>query len=115
MLKTSVNDMRLFYARCYRILAAFQAEDGQTETARTHARSGVTARDVPGLPEQLSRREKEVLALLAERFTNREIGERLHISTATVKRHAHSIYDKLNVKGRREAVTKAFGLGLISE
>ena len=90
--------MRLFYARCYRILAAFQAEDGQTETARTHARSGVTARDVPGLPEQLSRREKEVLALLAERFTNREIGERLHISTATVKRHAHSIYDKPNVK-----------------
>jgi LuxR family maltose regulon positive regulatory protein len=98
-----------------RILAAFQAQDGPTETAQTHARSGVTTRDVPGLPEQLSRREKEVLALLAARLTNKEIGERLYISTATVKRHAHSIYDKLDVKGRREAVTKAFGLGLISQ
>ena len=32
-----------------------------------------------------------------------------------VRNHLCSIYDKLNVKGRREAVTKAFGLGLISE
>ena len=65
------------------------------------------------MPEQLSRREKEVLALLVERLTNREIGERLFISTATVKRHAHNIYEKLNVKSRREAVTKALALGLI--
>jgi len=36
------------------------------------------------------------------------------IAPDTVKRHAHSIYAKLNVKGRYEAVTKAVGLGLIS-
>ena len=53
--------------------------------------------------------------LLVERLTNKEIGEQLFISTATVKRHAHNIYEKLNVKGRHEAVTKAVGLGLISE
>jgi len=48
-------------------------------------------------------------------LTNREIGERLFISTATVKRHAHNIYEKLNVKSRREAVTKAVALGLITD
>ena len=63
----------------------------------------------------MSPREKEVLALLVGRLTNKEIGERLFISTATVKRHAHNIYEKLNVKGRREAVTKAVGLGLIAD
>jgi ATP/maltotriose-dependent transcriptional regulator MalT len=36
------------------------------------------------------------------------------IAPDTVKRHAHSIYEKLNVKGRYEAVTKAVRLGLIS-
>ena len=98
-----------------RILAAFQAESGQTSTAQQDASTGVTVRDIAGLPEQLSRREKEVLALLVERLTNKEIGKRLFISTATVKRHAHNIYEKLNVKSRREAVTKAIGLGLIAD
>ena len=98
-----------------RILAAFQAESGQTSKAQQDTNTGVTVRDVAGLPEQLSRREKEVLALLVERLTNREIGERLFISTATVKRHAHNIYEKLNVKSRREAVTKAVALGLITD
>mgnify|MGYP000099376210 CR=1 FL=1 len=67
------------------------------------------------MPEHLSRREKEVLALLVARLTNNEIGERLYISTATVKRHAHNIYQKLNVKNRREVVTKAVALGLITD
>jgi LuxR family maltose regulon positive regulatory protein len=98
-----------------RILAAFQAESGQTSKTQQDTNAGVTVRDVAGLPEQLSRREKEVLALLVERLTNREIGERLFISTATVKRHAHNIYEKLNVKSRREAVTKAVALGLITD
>ena len=97
-----------------RILAAFQSEGGQTDPSRTGTRAGVSINDVAGLPESLSPREKEVLALLVERLTNKEIGEKLFISTATVKRHAHSIYEKLNVKGRHEAVTKAVGLGLIS-
>ena len=75
----------------------------------------VTINDSAGLPESLSRREKEVLALLVERLTNNEIGERLFISTATVKRHAHNIYEKLNVRGRREAVAEAVGLGLLAD
>ncbi len=98
-----------------RILAAFASKDGGTGATQADATARVTIKDVAGLPEPLSRREKDVLALLLRRLTNKEIGERLFISTATVKRHAHNIYEKLNVKGRREAVTKAVGLGFISD
>ena len=98
-----------------RILAAFQSEGGQADASQTGTRVAVSINDIAGLPESLSPREKEVLALLVERLTNKEIGAQLFISTATVKRHAHSIYEKLNVKGRHEAVTKAVGLGLISD
>ena len=63
--------------------------------------------------EPLSRRETEVLALLAERMTNREIGEKLYISPATVKRHTHNIYGKLGVSSRKAAVAKATGIGIV--
>jgi len=98
-----------------RILAAFRSERGPTGTVQAHKQAGVTINNMAGLPEHLSPREQEVLALLVGRLTNKEIGERLFISTATVKRHAHNIYEKLNVKGRREAVTKAVGIGLIAD
>ena len=91
-----------------RILAAFRSEGGQTDAAlQADTKAGITIMDLAGSPEQLTRREKEVLALLVGRLTNKEIGERLFISTATVKRHAHNIYEKLNVKGRHEAVDKS--------
>jgi LuxR family maltose regulon positive regulatory protein len=97
------------------ILAAFGSEGSRSDAAQADTRTGITIRDIPDLPEHLSPREKEVLALLVKRLTNKEIGEQLFISIATVKRHAHSIYEKLNVKGRHEAVAKAVGLGLISD
>ncbi len=54
----------------------------------------------------LTKRENEVLALLAQGFLYKEIGERLGISTYTVKVHLHSIYEKLHVQSRTEAVIK---------
>ena len=111
--RLELNGEKLQYVG--RILAAFQAESEPTRAIQQDTITGVTVRDVVGMPEHLSRREKEVLALLVERLTNNEIGERLYISTATVKRHAHNIYEKLNVKNRREAVTKAVALGLITD
>jgi LuxR family maltose regulon positive regulatory protein len=98
-----------------RILAAFRAERGQADEAHPAPTPGISIKGIAGLPEPLSHREQEVLMLLAGRLSNKEIGDRLYISTHTVKRHAHSIYEKLNVKGRREAVTKALGLGLITD
>jgi LuxR family maltose regulon positive regulatory protein len=63
--------------------------------------------------EALSKRELQVLGLLAARLNNSEIADRLHISTVTVKRHVANIYQKLGVHGRREAVAKAEGLGML--
>ena len=63
--------------------------------------------------EPLSKRETEVLGLLAEHLTNKEIGKKLFISPQTVKRHTHNIYGKLGVNGRKAAVAKASGFGII--
>lgn len=57
---------------------------------------------------QLSAREVEILALLAEGFSNKEIGTRLHISFTTVRTHLMHIYEKLHVRCRTEAAAKYF-------
>ena len=61
----------------------------------------------------LTNRELDVLILLAGRLSNKEIASRLYISVATVKRHAITIYRKLGVNKRREAVSKAEKLGIL--
>ena len=57
-------------------------------------------------------REREVLALIAQGRTNREIGERLFISQKTVGVHVGNILAKLDVSGRVEAAAVAIRLGL---
>jgi two-component system, NarL family, nitrate/nitrite response regulator NarL len=52
----------------------------------------------------LSPREREVLDLVRQGLTNREIADRLTIELGTVKNHMHNVLKKLNVKSRREAV-----------
>jgi LuxR family maltose regulon positive regulatory protein len=74
---------------------------------------GQPAASHPRLPEPLTDREIEVLALLAQRHSNKEIAADLVISTATVKRHASNIYQKLQVRSRRQAVAKAIALGIL--
>ena len=66
------------------------------------------------LVEPLTNRELEVLELMAQRLTNKEIAARLVLSVGTVKQHAYNIYQKLQVKGRRQAVAKATYLGILS-
>jgi DNA-binding CsgD family transcriptional regulator len=61
----------------------------------------------------LTDRELEVLALLAEGLTNREIGERLFISKSTASVHVSRILSKLDARGRLEAATMAQRLGLV--
>ena len=65
------------------------------------------------LYEALTPREKDVLALLADGYRNREIAERLGISEHTVKFHLASIFGKLGASTRTEAVRKGLKLGLI--
>jgi DNA-binding NarL/FixJ family response regulator len=56
--------------------------------------------------EQLSKREEEVLALLAKGFLYKEISDSLHISMNTVRTYVHRIYEKLHVQSRTEATVK---------
>jgi len=61
----------------------------------------------------LSNRELDVLELLGERLSNKEIAERLHISSETVKKHTRNLYQKLEVHGRRDATAKGVAERLI--
>jgi LuxR family maltose regulon positive regulatory protein len=81
------------------ILSAFSG-DGRAQT-------------VEALDHSLSKREVEILGLLADELSNKQISDQLSISAATVKRHTENIYRKLGVHGRRKAVAKAQGLSLI--
>ncbi len=68
----------------------------------------------PVLPEPLTQREQEILALVAAGLTNREMAERLIISAETVKKHLASIYGKLGAANRTEAAARARELDLLS-
>ncbi|HEV2392194.1 MAG TPA: response regulator transcription factor [Verrucomicrobiae bacterium] len=56
--------------------------------------------------EQLTKREKEILALLAKGFLYKEIADQLGISLSTVRAHLHAVYEKLHVQSRTQAVVK---------
>lgn len=86
-----------------RVLAAFPAE---TPLPRVRAHD-------EELVEPLTNREIEILLLLAQRLSNKEIAEKLFISPLTVKRHTSRLIGKLGVTNRREAVQRARALGLL--
>jgi len=61
----------------------------------------------------LTAREHEILGLIAEGLSNREIGERLFVSENTVKTHSSRVFEKLGVNRRMQAVQRGKELGLI--
>jgi len=65
------------------------------------------------LVEPLTNRELEVLDLVTQRLSTKEIAAKLFISTGTVKKHLSNIYGKLNVNNRRQAGEKAVALGIL--
>lgn len=64
--------------------------------------------------EELTDRELDVLRLVGRGRSNREIGEELHISEATVKTHVGSIFSKLHLRDRAAAIVFAFDHGLVA-
>jgi DNA-binding NarL/FixJ family response regulator len=71
------------------------------------------ADDSTGPQEPLTLREREVLKLIAEAHTNREIGGLLHLSTKTVESHRANLLRKLGMRDRVELVRYAIRRGLI--
>jgi DNA-binding NarL/FixJ family response regulator len=69
----------------------------------------------PPTIEALTSREREILALLAEGYGNKDVCHRLHITVQTVKNHVHNILTKLQVHRRRDAVRLALELDLLQE
>jgi LuxR family maltose regulon positive regulatory protein len=90
------------------LLAAFEAEPQERRRPRK-----APAPPAQPLIEPLSPRELEVLRLVAEGLSNREIADRLVISVGTVKTHVHNILGKLDVRGRTQAAARARELDLI--
>jgi LuxR family maltose regulon positive regulatory protein len=91
-----------------RLLQAFRSEKQHPAAAPIQA----TPSTQP-LIEPLSPRELEVLELLAQGLSNREVAERLFLALSTVKGHNSRIYGKLQVRRRTEAVARARELGLL--
>ena len=84
---------------------------GVAERVLSYFARAASARDVQPFPE-LTDREREVLELVARGLDNREIERRLVVSPKTVRNHVTSIYGKLRVAGRAEAIVRAREAGL---
>jgi LuxR family maltose regulon positive regulatory protein len=91
----------------HKLLAAFGEEN------RPVSPSSFIPQPSSLLVEPLSERELEVLRLLAAGLSNPEIAQQLYVAVSTVRSHAKSIYGKLNVHGRWEAVQRAKELRLL--
>ncbi len=68
----------------------------------------------PESPEALTKREAEVLKLVARGKANKQVARELFIDEKTVKSHVHSILSKLNVKSRTQAALYAVRVGLVT-
>jgi len=94
-----------------RLLAAFEIET--VERPKTKARDPLSVVHPSALIEPLSEREIEVLQLIAEGLSNREIAQKLALSVSTIKVHTYNIYGKLGVHSRTQALAKARALGIL--
>ncbi|MEX0789883.1 MAG: LuxR C-terminal-related transcriptional regulator [Actinomycetota bacterium] len=103
---------------CFRLVEAYRALGDEVSAAEELAKARSTFERLgahgpaPETPDGLSRRECEVLALVADGRTNRQIGEKLYISDRTVARHLTNIFHKIGVTSRTQAARYALGHGL---
>jgi LuxR family maltose regulon positive regulatory protein len=98
----------------HRVLAAFENAGAAVpvETSPPRSEPSSPARTGSG-PDALTNREFDILELLRQRLQNKEIADRLCISTHTVNDHLKNIYQKLHVQNRRQAVGRALEMGIL--
>ncbi len=87
----------------------------EIRAAFEHNSSGTSVSDLEELSPVLTRREQEILALIADGKTNQEIAQMLYIAPGTVRVHVHAILQKLDVRDRTQAAVLAIQRKLIAE
>jgi LuxR family maltose regulon positive regulatory protein len=97
-----------------RILAAFPPEPSAGTLGDAILHPVPHAANTPALIEPLTAREYDILVLLSQRLSNKEIAQKLNITTDTVKRHTTNIFQKLGVNRRADAVARAAALGILA-
>ena len=108
------NTSRAELLRAIRAVAAGQELIDPSVTGKVTRRLAQLARTPEPLPDPLSEREREVLALIARGCTNREIAERLVIAEKTAGHHVSHILDKLGLSRRSEAAVYAVRKRLVA-
>ena len=97
-----------------RVVAAGEALLSPSVTKRLFARRPAADRPSPAALDELTDREREVLGLIAQGLSNREIAEKLFLSEGTVKTHIKRIFFKLDLRDRTQAVILAYDIGLVA-
>jgi DNA-binding NarL/FixJ family response regulator len=98
-------------ALCQAIKAAAAGQVQLTPKAAARLMQAVSA---PESPEALTERETEVLRLLAQGQSNKQIAHNLHNTEQTIKTHVSKIFSKLGVQSRTQATLYAIRIGLVS-
>jgi LuxR family transcriptional regulator, maltose regulon positive regulatory protein len=94
------------------VLAAF-ARPVILQSEIRNARNSGAGSPQSAIPEPLSPRELEVLRLIEQGLSNQEIADRLYLAHSTVKGYTHTLFDKLQVHRRTEAIARARALGML--
>ena len=99
------------------IAHALRAVMGDATVYYTTPRETSEASPEPAAPDAagLTRREREILALVAAGHSNARLGRMLWVTEQTIKFHLSNIYRKLGVSNRTEAAARAYSLGLLSD
>ncbi|MCB0010109.1 MAG: hypothetical protein KDE04_26775, partial [Anaerolineales bacterium] len=121
-LAESEGYIRLFIGEGPPLVRALKALAAGAEPIPAHIhRLLLAARGQAGAPpkqplvEPLSERELEILGLLAQGLTNRQISDQLYLALSTVKGHNRNIFSKLQAERRTEAIARARDLGLLPD
>ena len=94
------------------LLVREMSESGEVDVWRLSGAGAVIEPDLPPTEDPLTEREMEVLKLIAQGHSNRQIGERIHLSERTVAKYTSNILDKLHLANRTQAALYAFRKGI---